>query len=64
MGRTLVGFRLRHNEWHRQVWKFITTPLAGIVALVAVVLMALGTLVTEESRGIRGANTPVIFSPK
>jgi hypothetical protein len=59
-----MRLRLRHNEWQRQLWKFITHPVAEIVGLVAVVLLALGTLITEESRLIRSPHTPVVFSPK
>lgn len=59
-----MGLRLRHNEWQRQLWKFVTHPVTEIVALVVVVLVALGTLVTVESRLIRSPHTPVIFSPK
>ncbi|MBL0141502.1 MAG: hypothetical protein IPP91_05410 [Betaproteobacteria bacterium] len=59
-----MGLRIRHNEWQRQLWKFLTNPVAEIVALVAVVLVALGTLVVLESRGVRSTHTPVIFSPK
>ncbi|MFA6169033.1 MAG: hypothetical protein WC700_20575 [Gemmatimonadaceae bacterium] len=59
-----MGLRLRHNEWQRQLWKFITHPVTEIVGLVAVVLLALATLVTVESRIIRSPHTPIIFSPK
>ena len=59
-----MGLRLRHNEWQRQLWKFCTHPVTEILALIAVVLLALGTLVTVESRSIRSPHTPVVFSPK
>ncbi|MBX3672816.1 MAG: hypothetical protein K8F93_09255 [Burkholderiales bacterium] len=59
-----MGIRLRHNEWHRQLWKFVTHPVTEIVALVLLVLVALVTLVTVESRLLRSPTTPVIFSPK
>lgn len=59
-----MGLRLRHNEWQRQLRKFITHPVTEIVALVAVVLVALATLVTVESRLIRSPHSPVVFSPK
>lgn len=59
-----MGFRLRYNEWQRQLWKFVTHPVTEILALVAVVLVALATLVMVESRLIRSPHTPVIFSPK
>jgi hypothetical protein len=59
-----MGFRLRHNEWQRQLWKFFTHPVTEIVALVALVLLALATLVTVESRLIRSPHAPVVFSPK
>ena len=59
-----MGLRLRHNEWQRQVWKFVTHPVTEIVALLLVVAVALVTLVTVESRLIRGSAVPVIFSPK
>ena len=59
-----MGLRLRHNEWQRQLWKFITHPVTEIVGLVAVVLVALATLVLVESRVIRSPHTPIIFSPK
>jgi type IV secretory pathway VirB2 component (pilin) len=59
-----MGFRLRHNEWQRQLWKFFTHPVTEIVALVAVVLVSLATLVMVESRVIRSPHTPVVFSPK
>ena len=59
-----MGLRLRHNEWQRQLWKFVTNPVTEIVALVAVVLLALVTLVTVESRSLRSPNSPVVFSPK
>ena len=59
-----MGLRLRHNEWQRQLWKFITHPVTEIVGLVAVVMLALATLVTVESRIIRSPHTPIIFSPK
>jgi type IV secretory pathway VirB2 component (pilin) len=59
-----MGLRLRHGEWQRQLWKFITNPVTEIVALVVVVLIALGTLVTVESRLIRSPHAPVVFSPK
>ena len=59
-----MGFRLRYNEWQRQLWRFVTHPVTEIVGLVAVVLVALVTLVTVESRLIRSPHTPIIFSPK
>jgi len=59
-----MGFRLRYNEWQRQLWKFISNPVTEVLALVALVLVALGTLVLSESRAIRGPHTPVVFSPK
>ena len=59
-----MGPRLRHNEWQRQLRKFVTHPVTEIVALVAVVLVALATLVTVESRLIRSPHAPVVFSPK
>lgn len=59
-----MGLRLRHNEWQRQLWKFVTHPVTEIVALVAVVLVALGTLISVESRLIRSPDAPVVFSPK
>lgn len=59
-----MGLRLRHNEWQRQLRKFVTHPVTEIVALVAVVLVALATLVTVESRLIRSPHSPVVFSPK
>ena len=59
-----MGLRLRHNEWQRQLWKFVTHPVTEIVALVLLVLVALVTLVTVESRLLRSPSTPVIFSPK
>jgi type IV secretory pathway VirB2 component (pilin) len=59
-----MGLRLRYNEWQRQLWKFITNPVTEIVALVAIVLLALGTLVTVESRQLRSPHAPVVFSPK
>ena len=63
-GRWPRGFRLRYNEWPRQLWKFVTHPVTEILALVAVVLVALATLVMVESRLIRSPHTPIIFSPK
>jgi type IV secretory pathway VirB2 component (pilin) len=59
-----MGLRLRYNEWQRQLWKFVTHPVTEILALVAVVLVALATLVMVESRLIRSPHTPIIFSPK
>ena len=59
-----MGFRLRYNEWQRQLWKFVTHPVTEILALVVVVLVALATLVMVESRLIRSPHTPIIFSPK
>jgi len=59
-----MGLRLRHNEWQRQLWKFVTHPVTEILALVAVVLVSLATLVMVESRVIRSPHTPVVFSPK
>jgi hypothetical protein len=59
-----MGLRLRHNEWQRQLWKIVTHPITGLLALVGVVLLAVGTLVTTESQSFRGPHTPVIFSPK
>ena len=59
-----MGFRHRYNEWQRQLWKFVTHPVTEILALVAVVLVALATLVMVESRLIRSPHTPIIFSPK
>ena len=59
-----MGPRLRHNEWQRQLWKFVTHPVTEILALVAVVLVALATLVMVESRLILSPHTPIIFSPK
>lgn len=59
-----MGFRLRYNEWQRQLWKFVTHPVTEILALVVVVLIALATLVMVESRLIRSPHTPIIFSPK
>lgn len=59
-----MGFRLRHNEWQRQLWKFVTHPVTEIVALVALVLVALGTLISVESRLIHSPDAPVVFSPK
>jgi hypothetical protein len=59
-----MALRLRHNEWQRQVWKFVTHPVTEIVALLLVVAVALVTLVTVESRLIRSPNAPVVFSPK
>ena len=59
-----MGIRLRHNEWQRQIWKFFTHPVMGVVALVAVVLVAVGTILHSEVRLIHSPQTPVIFSPK
>jgi hypothetical protein len=59
-----MGLRLRYNEWQRQLWKLVTHPVTEIMALVVVVLVALATLVTVESRLIRSPHTPIIFSPK
>jgi type IV secretory pathway VirB2 component (pilin) len=59
-----MGLRIRYNEWQRQLWKFFTHPVTEIVALVAVVLVSLATLVMVESRAFRSPQTPVVFSPK
>lgn len=59
-----MGMRLRHDEWQRQLWKLVTHPVAEIVALVVVVLLALVTLLTVESRSLRGTAIPVVYSPK
>lgn len=59
-----MGTRLRHNEWQRQLWKFISNPVTEVLALVAVVLLALATLVLVEARFIRSPHAPVVFSPK
>lgn len=59
-----MGLRLRQQEWQRQLWKFISNPVTEIVALVAVVLVALGMLVVLESRLIHSPEAPVVFSPK
>ena len=59
-----MGLRLQNNEWQRQLWKFVTNPVTEIVVLVAVVLLAVGMLITVESRLVRSPDTPVVFSPK
>lgn len=59
-----MGSRLRHNRWQRQLWKLVTNPVTEIVALVALVLLALGTLVLVESRLIHSPHAPIVFSPK
>ncbi len=59
-----MGLRLRHNEWQRQLWKFISNPVTEVLAVVAVVLLALATLVLVEARFIRSPHMPVVFSPK
>ncbi len=59
-----MGLRIRHNEWQRQLWKFVTNPVTEVIALVAVVLLALGMLVAEESVLGHGLHTPLVFSPK
>ncbi|HQZ45859.1 MAG TPA: hypothetical protein PK042_07065 [Usitatibacteraceae bacterium] len=59
-----MGLRLRHNEWQRQLRRFFTHPVTEIMALVALVLVALATLVMVESRLIASPDAPVVFSPK
>jgi len=59
-----MGTWLQRHEWRRQLWKFITHPVTEILALVALVLVALATLITVEPRAIRSPHSPVIFSPK
>lgn len=59
-----MGTWLERHEWTRNLWKFVTHPVTEIVLLVALVLVALATLITAESRAIRGHEAPVIFSPK
>jgi hypothetical protein len=59
-----MGMRLRHNEWQRQLWKFVSNPVTEILGLVAVVLLALITLVTLEPRAGRHPQSLVIFSPR
>jgi hypothetical protein len=59
-----MGLRLRHNEWQRQLWKFITHPVTEILGMVALVLVAFGTLIASESRSTYGPHVPVVFSPK
>ena len=59
-----MGHRLRHNEWQRQLWKLVTNPVAEVVALVAVVLLALVTLVSVELQLAHNPAAPAVFSPK
>jgi len=59
-----MGHRLRHNEWQRHFWKFMTHPVTEIAAIVAVVAVALVSLVLTESRALRGPHVPVIFGPR
>ena len=59
-----MGLRLRYNLWQRQYRKWFMNPVSGILALVAVVLVALATLVTVEGVSLRSPHVPVVFSPK
>ncbi len=59
-----MGIWLQRHEWRRHLWKFVTHPVTEILALVVLVLVALATLITVESRAIRSPDAPVVFSPK
>jgi len=39
-------------------------PVSGVLALVAVVLVAFATLVTLEGVSLRSPHVPLVFSPK
>jgi hypothetical protein len=59
-----MGLRLRYNLWQRQYRKWFMNPVSGILALVAVVLVAFATLVTVEGTSVHGPHVPLVFSPK
>jgi uncharacterized membrane protein YidH (DUF202 family) len=59
-----MGLRLRQTLWQRQIRRWFTNPVTGILALVAVVLVAVATLVTVEGLFIRSPHVPLVFSPK
>ena len=59
-----MGLRLRYNLWQRQYRKWVMNPVSGVLALVAVVLVALATLVTVEGVALRSPHVPLVFSPK
>jgi hypothetical protein len=59
-----MGLRLQTIEWNKQFRKLIKHPVTGFLALTALGIVTLVTLVTVEARLIRSPHTPVIFSPK
>ncbi len=59
-----MGLRLRQNLWQRQYRKWFMNPVSGVLALLAVVLVAVTTLVSLEGVGLRTPHVPLVFSPK
>lgn len=59
-----MGIRIMRHDWQKNLWKFVTHPITEILVLVALVLVALATLIALESRDFRGPDAPVVFSPK
>jgi hypothetical protein len=59
-----MGLRLRYNLWQRLYRKWFMNPVSGVLALVAVVLVALAMLVTVEGTSVHSPHVPLIYSPK
>ncbi len=59
-----MGLRLRYNYGRRQYRKWFMNPVSGILALVALVLVAFATLVTVEGTSLHSPHVPLVFSPK
>lgn len=59
-----MRLRLFEHAWHEWISKTATHPVTAVAALVAVVLLALWTIIELESRHINGPRTPLVFSPK
>jgi hypothetical protein len=56
--------RLTRQDWRLTLWKFITHPATEAAAVVAVVVLALWTLVATEAKFIHSPQVPAIFGPR
>lgn len=59
-----MRLRLFETEWQPALRKLLTHPVTEVLALVAVVLLALWTIVATEVRLLHSPRAPVVFSPK
>jgi hypothetical protein len=54
----------RQTLWQRQARKWFMNPVSGVLALIAVVIVATAALVVEEARQAKARQLPILFGPR